>query len=83
MKLKIKIFQCIILCISMILLKEALTSKVNTHHKSKNAYKSLSKNRNKSKSHGFNGLMQNELHADSKFYNNFTNIIFLILLILS
>ena len=61
----------------MILLKEAFTSKVNTHHKSKNAYKSLSKNRNKSKSHGFNGLMQNELHADSKFYNNFKNIFFL------
>ena len=44
----------------MILLKEAFTSKVNTHHKSKNTFKSLSKNKNKSKSHGFNYEMQNE-----------------------
>ncbi len=66
----------------ILLLKVAFTSKVNTHHKSKNTFKSLSKNKNKSKSHGFNYEMQNELRADSKFYDNFNNIFFLILLFL-
>jgi hypothetical protein len=83
MKLRIKIFQCIILCISIILLKEAYTSKVKTNNGIKNNSKSLNRNMSKSKIRGFNYELRNEVHAEGKFFNNFNNSIFLISLILN
>ena len=69
MKLKIKIFQCIILFIGIILLKEAYTNKTRTNNKNKNKNKSktLTKNKTNSKIRGYNFLNQSEIRSDSKF----------------